>query len=237
MKTPCKRCRDTMADALFSKLSEEKQGELNHHLAQCSRCQEAFGQIQGTLHLLDQEPVTQTDPAVYSRVWRRIEQDLDRDEQAKKPWFFKMVWVPAVAALIIMALLWLVPDSGPVQNADPMPDPSSPLAQYLNKAQPLLLSIANRSEKRVTATGFDPKTERAFAAELADEALQLRSELADQESGSMLSLLSDIELLLMQVSNLKTDTYEPGIELVQGFMKQRTILFKISLFEMRNQLS
>ena len=237
MKTPCQRCRDTMADALFAKLSQERQGALDAHLTQCSRCQEEFRQIQGTLHLLEKEPVVEADPLVYNRVWRRLERDLYRDETKKSPRIFKMMWVPALAAVVIMALLWLIPDSSPVQNPDPLPNPSSPLAQYLNKAQPLLLSIANRSEKRVTATGFDPKTERAFAAELADEALRLRSELADRESGSVLSLLSDIELLLMQVSNLKTDTYEPGIELVQGFMKQRTILFKISLFEMRNQLS
>jgi hypothetical protein len=94
---------------------------------------------------------------------------------------------------------------------------------------------------------FDPKTEDSYvlnlpyqqriSRELLRQAGGLKSQLHDLDQGQLTDLISDLEIILIQVANLDSDSDLSAIELVKNGVKIRGILFKIQLTDIRQSIN
>jgi hypothetical protein len=139
----------------------------------------------------------------------------------------------AAAALVVLAAgLGLLP-GGPAPEARLRP--ASPgegeVADFLARATPLLLVVANRDVERDAAAGvIDPTSERAAARRLAAEAGELRERL-DAAPGGPFELVAQLERLFLQLANLPDRQYRDGLAVVRAAVERDAILFQLTAGE------
>jgi hypothetical protein len=108
---------------------------------------------------------------------------------------------------------------------------------FIERSKVILLAMNN----------FDPETEDSYvlnlpyqqriSRELVQQAGGLKSELGDLDQGQLTDLISDLEIILIQVANLDSDSDISAIELVKNGVKIRGVLFKIQLTDIRQSIN
>jgi hypothetical protein len=108
---------------------------------------------------------------------------------------------------------------------------------FIERSKVILLAMIN----------FDPKTEDSYvlnlpyqqriSRELVRQAGGLKSQLADPDQRQLKELISDLEIILLQVANLDSDSDISAIELVKNGVKIRGVLFKIQLTDIRQSIN
>jgi len=222
-----------MMDALYDQLKGKAAKAYAEHLDRVSECQVEFLYMESVVSVFYEPVVEEPEPKLADKLWARLEPELDRVDSPRAGVMLRRFFLVAAALFVAALGLWFGTLRETPLPVVPTPGDPGPLTHYLDKAQPLLLAVANHRGGKGTATGFDHQTERDHAALLAEEAARIRTSIA--RTGSVDRLLGDIELLLLQVANLEDSQYGKEIALVQDYMQRRTILLKVSLLEMITQ--
>ena len=232
----CQNCREAMADSLYGVLTEEQEQAFEHHLQHCEACALDFAELRAALTTIEREKPEFPEPPSLESLWSDLEPELDRIDQQRRRFWLKPA-MAAFAAALILAILFL-PQAPPVEPLAEKPKIDQRLASFYNRTQPVLLAIANDSladEDEILSDMLE--FDKMYAAQLAEEAGALSEVLADQTSLKNKNLLEDIQLILLQVSNLRESEYHGGLRMVRHYMDQQTILFKISLLTYRQEIS
>lgn len=145
-----------------------------------------------------------------------------------------------VVAGVIIALIWGGPALQPpahemyraghettsgvmsAANAEPPPD----MRDYFRRSKMLLVGITN-----MKVSGDEPidlSAERRYSRRLLTEARYLKSRPIDSRSAE---LISDLEKILIELSNLKDEGEAPNVEIIRGGIHQENLLFKIRIAE------
>ncbi len=248
----CEPWQELFGEALYGELSAEQRQSFDRHLATCPDCAREYEQLEVTVELLRREPLA-PEPAALDRVWDRLAPQLDQEDRTEA-WRWRRsrarILQGLAAAAVLLAALglalwqsWPVPEA-PVRVVESpsvlAPDPNRELRnaydRYLGRATPLILAIANRDPSPPSLEGFDLDAERHLARQLAAEAQRLSERL---EEGSRLGreqdLLAELEVVFLQIANLYRRQYSDGIDLLRSGLDQRSILFQLSVEEMRRQ--
>ncbi len=237
----CRRHQDHMADQLYGRLSAADRAEFEDHLAGCGECAREFRELRETIALATREKPRIDTESRLRDFWPKLEPALDqvdRERRRRRGWV-RPAWaaLAAAAALALLftpALRWDGPNR--TKPEDPASAVDARMTAYLDRVEPFLLSLVNvtiaEDDEQLDETIAD---ERARAARLADEATALQTTLAHTAPLSQRHLLGDIELLLLQVANLRESEYRHGLEMVRAFMERRIILFKLSLLESQSK--
>jgi hypothetical protein len=77
--------------------------------------------------------------------------------------------------------------------------------------------------------------QQTFARDMALQANFMSNDMNDSFSSGQSRLLRDIEFMLLQIANLDESNMEEGVQLLQQYMEDNSVLLKIRLMEMRNQ--
>jgi hypothetical protein len=226
-KDACQQCRAAMPEALCE---PAMRAGLEEHLAVCEACAAEYSDLAATVALLKRETASAPD---VTEVWRRLEPQLDRIDAARSRWHWS-VWA-TLAAAVLLALFLGWPDAkreapATVQTASAQ-DADMVFAQCLNRARPLVLALANRPVSGAPAAAW--RAERERAAQFADHVSKTRQSMAKSGSRSRLRLLSDLELLFLQIANSERKDYARTLSLVQTQIEREALLFQLSLYELR----
>ncbi len=175
------------------------------------------------------------------------------------PRFFQFLsfsprWVIQAAAALVLVVIGIFigreifpPAKEPVKQMQELPvlvsgyEPGTKLYQrthnFIERSKVILLAMIN----------FDPQTEDSYvlnlpyqqriSRELLRQAGGLKTELADPGQGQLRELISDLEIILLQVANLDSDSDVSAIELVKNGVKIRGVLFKIQLTDIRQSIN
>jgi len=218
-------CREDPIGSLYGEPSPDEAD----HVAECDRCQTELAALRRT-HAIVAETRPEAGPAPrFEAIWSRLEPELDAIDWQRRRARALPAWLTVAASLLLA--LWVFRGERPKPNV-PEPAPPAELVSFFDRTQPFLLSLANvRPSLEDEAALEMVREDRARAADLADEARELRDRLTDRLPLGERNLLADIELLLMQVANLRETEYPEGLELVRTFMSRRTILFELALFD------
>jgi len=105
--------------------------------------------------------------------------------------------------------------------------------RYLDRSKVLLLGMIN----------FDPETEDVFALNLpyrkrisqslVNEALALKNDMNDPSYNQLKHLISDLEIILLQIANLESELDIDGIEMIKSGVDRKGIMLKINLEAMQ----
>jgi len=238
-------------------LTDEEREEMARHLTTCESCTAAYSAYEALFGAVEFrqriEPKAAFWDGFYGRTLARIAAE-DTPQTARRrrnvgAWIAaelaalvappRWVWQTAVAVVLVGAGVFVgrlsiqdrpVPPNGVVEGQQ------TALAQrttnYLNRSKVLLLGLVH----------FDPKIEdprilnlprsREVASELVRTADGLKADLSAGDQRRLYALVSDLEVILLQIANLESTLNVPSIEMVQSGVDRKALLFKINVEEL-----
>lgn len=245
----CEQSEILIGDAVYGELNPHQQSLLDAHLSSCNSCAALFDEMKEAKRLLNSQGLAGgsyddiPERAGLDDLFQRLEPELNRIDAERfrhsQGHARSLVGAAiAVAASLIIAIAFTLQmpasDSGlPVANTDrvtpPAVDPA--LLQYLNRAELMLLQVANTHVGEANTLALPQN----FARSMASEARVLTNAASVSLGSGDRKLLRDIEFLLLQIANLDSGDAAEGVALLQQFLDQEGILFKIRLLEMKEQ--
>ncbi len=246
----CQKFEDRFVDALYGELDPSNQQSVDEHLKQCSRCTELFASLQKTLHIMD----GREHPELPDAYWKQYDDSLQKRMANAKPenvrWhsFGKIPgWVlKAVAAFILIGVgvligrYYMTPTTQPrIVETRPTPatvqrvsmDPET--KRFLDRSQVLLIGVVNLEPDADGNYSEDLSAQKRVSRDLIREASVVKTNLKGPDKRRLNELVSDLELIMLQIANLETENDQPEIEMVKSGVDRKGVLFKINLEQMR----
>jgi hypothetical protein len=244
----CSKFEDQFVDALYGEL--KIRDDFDAHLKECAQCRALYQTMQKTLNVMDER----VRPELSSEYWERYDESLKnrlKSPQSKdkgKVIFFQKIpgWaLKAAAAFILVAVGILIgryymaptipkfvqtpPRQVPIQRASLDPETK----RFLERSEILLVGIVNLEPDEDSTYSTDLTAQRKMSRELIQQAPIIRANLKGPERRRMTQLVSDLELILLQIANLEAENDVPEIELVKSGVDRKGVLFKINVEQMR----
>jgi hypothetical protein len=262
----CKKSRDLFDEAYLNELNKEQKLFLETHLRDCAKCRSEFDETTSMLNLMSKKVRVEPEPAFWDGYWARLRERMEKEEvlhpkiETKRKTFFPSLnliprWAfQAVTAVVLVVLGIFIgrevfPPSGTVAKIQkdqpplidskrgPGPELFLRTRNFIERSKVILLAIAN----------FDPETEDPFvlnlpyqqevSKELVQQASWIKKELTGLRQRRLRELITDLEVILLQVANLESEPDLSTIELVKNGVKIRGVLFKIQLTDIRRSIS
>ncbi len=111
-------------------------------------------------------------------------------------------------------------------------DPSERARRYIDRSQVLLLGLVNYNPKTQDLYALDLEGKKTACRELSLQAADIESSLKDPRQKRLRELVSDLQIIMMQIANLGAGNDLDGVELVKQGVEQRDIFLKIDLNRM-----
>jgi hypothetical protein len=105
-------------------------------------------------------------------------------------------------------------------------------AHYLKRSRVLILAVVNSDLQTGDILRLNLPVQKKASEQLVVEAAALKKEIGSSDR-RLERLISDLEMILLQIANLKQDAGMSDIEIIKAGVESRDILFKIKLNETR----
>ena len=255
-----KRCRfwqNRIPEAIYGDLDAKTRAKLDRHLAGCEGCAGIYRGIAATVRKFEARPAPDREPRYWDHYWDRLERRMARETEepagARRRAFPVLPWAYGAAGALALVTLGIfigrtyfrpgVDPAGLTRAAIPGEQPvletgaAAPLladraSQYLKRSRVLLLAVVNSDPRAEGAFGLNLPLQKKTSEKLAREAAVLRKELGSSDR-RLERLISDLEMILLQIANLKSDSGISAVEIIKAGVESRDILFKINLNEVR----
>jgi hypothetical protein len=197
----------------------------------------------------------------WSRLAGRMEEESEVEETPRS-WRKKLrpIWSPtprwafqaaaAVALLVVGVFIGRMvfsPGRTPVDSArraEPVPsvqpaasDPVIRARNYIDRSKLLLLALVNYDPSSEDPYALDLPYQKQVSQQLVKQAGGLKTDLNNPGQRRLRELVTDLETILLQISNLESENDLEAVEFVKQSVENRGIFFKINLSEMGDDLS
>lgn len=231
--------------AIIESLGHEPDDATAEHVRDCPNCAEFLAQHSATLDLYKHRPRRPSMPDEYwSQFWRTLESKLSsapgRSVFRSIPLLHASLALTLVFAGVIIGITVARRDDPPVATvteprplpvADVSDTPDARARQYLARTEMLLLSVANRAAADHTSDSL--AVEKQLSERLLIESAMIQADLKRPEEQRLGRLLSDIDIVLMEIANYETGGGDADSGVFREGLDQRGLLFKINLEKMR----
>jgi hypothetical protein len=247
----CRTSKDRMIDALYGELGPTEKERFDEHLRSCPDCASAYSALEATLRVMDQRERPDPGPAFWDGYWDRLSRRRVWEEAGEAPrtslgtrlvralsgiprWSYQAAG--AVGLLLVGILIGsrLITPPAPVPTAA-VSAPSGAVVQaanYIERSKVLLLGLVNYDAATEDAYAFDLGRKKTMSRELAAEAPAIRGALNERGQKRLRDLVSDLEIIMMQIANLGSGQDVEGVELIKQGVDRRGIFLKIDLDRM-----
>jgi hypothetical protein len=140
----------------------------------------------------------------------------------------RMVFTPGQVVDQPATMVQAVTEPGPQINV------SQRAFDYIQRSKLIVLAISNFDPENQDPYALDLPYQQQVSRELVQEASWLKEELSDRRQRRLHELVSDLEVILLQIANLEAESDMSAVELVQDGVKSRGILFKIHLAQFKD---
>jgi hypothetical protein len=262
-----KRCRfwqKRIPEALYGEMDPETRDSLDRHLATCGKCARLYRGLAETVRLLDVRPAPDREPEFWEEYWDRFErrraQGMDLSGTAPRAFPVPRWAYGALGATLFLALgvflgrTLFSPRVDPGLAARPGISETSPAAQpspatgaagfslearasrYLRRSRVILLAVVNSDPGSEESFNLSLPLQKRSSEELVQEAAVLKKELRSSDR-RLERLVSDLEMILLQIANLKPQPDASAVEIIKAGIESRDVFFKINLNEVRRATS
>lgn len=197
----------------------------SQHLQGCAACQSDFRRLRLLLDEAHALPVPDRDHSYGSEVWRRLQPGLTVKPQKT----FRLTWWlgPAVAALVVAAFMVGVFSqrrivTGALSQQARTRVLLMAMGDHLDRSQMVLAELVNTSPQ-----GADLAQERASARNLLAENRLLREAAARTGTPLQISVLDQLERVLMDVANGPAEPSPGDFEELQDRIKNEGLLLQV----------
>ncbi|MGZ7046405.1 MAG: zf-HC2 domain-containing protein, partial [Candidatus Aminicenantales bacterium] len=255
----CRKCKDMMIEALYGELRPAERDLFDAHLGSCPDCASEYSVLGATLRVMDKKRTPDPGPEFWAGYWDRLAARMDREgaagparppRTARAGRFFTLLprWsyrLAAGAALLVVGILigrWLLSPPGTVSplqigpatsSAVPVSnDPAVRARQYIERSQILLLGLVNFDPKTEDIYALDLPRKKEISREMVAQAADIRDSLTDPRQKRLRELVSDLQVIMMQIANLGAGKDLEGVDIVRQGIEQKGIFLKIDLTRM-----
>jgi hypothetical protein len=254
----CEDCEKFFVEALYEELDSESRSKFEKHLSECRACSAEFKRMQATLRIMDRRERPDPGQAYWEGYWNRLNASMERPQpRGMRRWLTRRVlggsrpavtWAYRAAAAVVLVALGafvgrtflptrVVERQGPTAPERQMVvQPASTgqrAMQYLESSQVLLLALVNYDPENEGVYAADLSAQRRLSRRLVGEAAGLKEELGDPRHRRLRELVSDLELILMQIANLEGDDDLGAVEFIRSSVNEKDVLLKINLEQVR----
>lgn len=255
---PCRDYEPLFVESFYNEISVENQKRLEEHLKECEQCASEFSGMKATLSVMDRREKKEPSEEFWVNYLPNLEKRLEQEESSKpEPKIIswrqnlttKHAWAIRLAAAIAFVSIGIFIGkyfkNEPVQQAinkkTEIPQIAVPVSvstderamRYLKRSQVLLLGLVNAEPENSDSYIPDLSQKKEISQELIQEASVLKRDLNTPSQRRLKELVSDLEVILVQIANLEEQNDMPQIELVKSGVDRKGILLKINLEEMR----
>jgi hypothetical protein len=244
--------------ALYEELDADESKWFEAHLGECPNCSKLFAEMKSTLNAMDAREREEPPSEFWQNYWGNLEGRLGEDRAVKtspEKWWRRLFgifetqpkWAYQLAgglALLFIGILIgkLYFGSQEPLSTDMATIPYASLAtltvderaeRYLQRSKLLLLGLVNTDVSDDETPAIDFALQRGISQQLVQEAYFLKNEMHAPDQQRVKDLVSDLELILLQLANLESEHDLPAVELAKSAVNSRAILLRINLEEMR----
>ena len=253
----CQKYQNMFIDALYGELSLEDKPVFEKHLQECGLCRQEYEEMTATVDTMSRRIRPEPEAEFFDGYWNRLAKRMDKEQvvhTSKDKWWESLFsrrtgllprWAyQAVASILLVVVgiflgrMFFTPGQGtdmPATMAQVVSRPDSQINvsqrafNYIQRSKLIVLAISNFDPENQDPTALDLPYQQQISRELVQEASWLKGELSGGHHRRLQELISDLEVILLQIANLEEESDISAIELMQDGVKSRGILFKIHL--------
>ncbi len=240
----CQKIQSLFLDVLENQLDNEQKQNVQNHLDECQKCFQEFEALSRTFHSTKNLKRPEPGEMFWDNYWLNLQPKLTSHgrfsgiknlfSQFSIEQYLRAGLVTAGALIVILCLFVGGPRFQLSQVTQPPARQIKQIHQtaqtFLEKSKILLLSFANMEKMPSTSTNT-LKRQKELSQALLEQSVQFKEDLSSAEYQQMQDLMSDLEVVLLQIANLDSTCDVGSIELIQNSMQKRSLLFKITLKE------
>lgn len=258
----CERYQNMFVDALYEELSAENKPVLEKHLKKCDSCRHEYDEMAATMDKMSRRVRPEPDPEFFDGYWDRLAKRMDKERVLRstgdKWWasifsrrrqvFPRWAYQAVASVLLVVVGIFLgrmvfnpgqvVDQPATVVQAGTEPGPQINVSQraidYIQRSKLIVLAISNFDPENHDPYALDLPYQQHVSRDLVQEASWLKGELSGRRQRRLRELVSDLEVILLQIANLEAESDMSAIELVQDGVESRGILFKIHLAQFKD---
>lgn len=259
----CRKCRSQITEAFYDELNAEEKEWFFSHLESCSVCASEYEKMTATLRTFSQPERAEPGEMFWDNYWDNLEGKLDAPEKSGfsvKLWW-QHIWgrfqfQPQMAyrfamgvALVVVGVLigkfyFSSPQTQQPYMTETIQQAELPTAQasletranrYIDRSKILLLGLVNFDASAEDTYALDLPYQKKISQDLVHEAAYLKGELTDPAQMQLRELISDLEMILLQIANLENEHDLAAIDIVKSGVDQTGLLLKINLDKMERK--
>lgn len=244
----CEDCEVLLADAVYADIEEPQRSRLQQHLDQCQACRQLKAEMEMATTLLSANGLAADryddipERVGMDALWDSLQPALDQADAERfrhRPRIHIAPYLTGALAMAASLLLFIFVFDISVQTGEPVEQvaqtpaerqaSNAELMNYLRRAETMLMTVANAESRNTSGVPF----RQGFARNMAQEAGYMTTNMDERINSGQTRLLKDIEYMLMQIANLDEGNMDEGVRLLQRYIEDNSILFRIRLLEMR----
>ncbi|OQX95445.1 hypothetical protein B6I21_05395 [candidate division KSB1 bacterium 4572_119] len=255
----CQKCKSLFLDAFYNELNAEEKSSFLAHLKSCPKCNEEFSRLSDTLGTMRKRQRIEPEADFWENYWDKLEPKLTPQISLfsrVKEWLqnvrVNFRFEPAVvyrfagaAALLLIGIfigklyfgqsqvIQQQEFTNAINESESLSAVNVRANRYLERSKVLLLALVNFDPENEDVYALNIPRQKKISRALVQEAEYLKSELAAPDQEQLKALVSDLEMILMQIANFETEYNLQGIEMVKSGVSRKGILLKINLEEMQ----
>lgn len=249
----CQACQDRMIEALYGELGPAEKECFEGHRQACPECAAAYAALDETLRLMDRRERPDPGPAFWDGYWDRLSRRMvwEATDEGRRPslaariglafsrlprWAYQLAGAAALVLVGVVIGSFLIGPPGRTGKMDAaaraVASPAGAVVQageFIERSKVLLLGLVNFDPATEDAYAFDLGRKKAVSRELLAEVPAIRSGLNDRGQKRLRELVTDLEVILMQIANLGSGQDVEGVELIKQGVDGKGIFLKIDL--------
>ena len=260
----CQKCKSLFLEAFYEELDTQQNQFFQDHLQVCDRCRSGYDEMTSTLEFMSRRVRPEPPQEFWNSYEERLDQRIEKEKTTQAEhgvWWKKLLqpfdlaprWAYQAAAALVLIVAGIIigrmvfsPSVSKIQRAAQQPElmtPQQPGAElvsrtqnYLERSKLILLALVNFDPETEDPYALDLPYQQRISKELVQEASYLKRELSESDQERLESLITSLELILLQIANLETENDFEAIELVKEGVNRQGILMQINLTDLRRSI-
>lgn len=257
----CKKCRPLFLEYFYGELEAPKKKIFEDHMEVCKNCRSEFEDMKAVLQFTGKRIRPEPPEEFWESYEGKLERKIELEEASltdREPIWAKLgkrlnsvpkwAYQAAAAAMILIIGVFLgrglfSPAPSGTQHASLQSELAAPQQpetalvsrsqDYIARSKLILLALVNFDPAVEDPYALDLPYQKQISRELVAEAGLLKSELAESDQERLEALVASLEMILIQIANLETESDFEAIELVKDGIDKQGILMEINLSDLR----